>query len=178
MTKGFVHETAVGKSVEWITPKSVFDALGAEFDLDPCTPGLHLTHVPAAQGYTLPDNDGLRDPWHGNVWVNPPYGRGIDKWLDRCAHHAANGGSAIALVPNRTDTTWFQEAAFDATAILFPAGRIKFHPDHKDIPASGSPGTGSALLGYGDWAVHVLRRANMPGFMTTPRNGYFNLKEA
>ena len=37
---GFVHEAAVGNSVEWYTPKSVFDALGVGFDLDVCSPGL------------------------------------------------------------------------------------------------------------------------------------------
>ena len=37
---GFVHETAVSGSVEWFTPVWVFDALNAEFDLDPCTPGV------------------------------------------------------------------------------------------------------------------------------------------
>ena len=175
---GFVHETAVGNSVEWFTPRWVFDALGATFDLDPCTPGVERTHVPAAHGYTLPTNDGLLDPWCGNVWVNPPYGRGINRWLDRCADHAATGGSAIALVPNRTDTAWFQDAADRANAILFPAGRIRFHPGHKDKPATGSPGTGSALIGYGDWAVNILRRSHIPGFITTPRNGYYNLKAA
>ena len=44
---GFVHETSVGNSVEWFTPAWVFDALGATFDLDPCTPGVEHTHVPA-----------------------------------------------------------------------------------------------------------------------------------
>ena len=92
---GFVHETAVGNSVEWFTPAWVFDALGAAFDLDPCTPGVEHTHVPAAHGYTLPTNDGLRDPWCGNVWVNPPYGRGINRWLDRCANHAEIGRAHV-----------------------------------------------------------------------------------
>ena len=64
---GFVHETAVSNSVEWFTPRWVFDALGAVFDLDPCTPGIEHTHVPATHGYTLPANDGLQDPWCGNV---------------------------------------------------------------------------------------------------------------
>ena len=29
------HWEATGKSDEWYTPKYIFDALGAEFDLDP-----------------------------------------------------------------------------------------------------------------------------------------------
>ena len=42
---GFVHEAAVGNSVEWYTPKSVFDALGVGFDLDVCSPGDRKSHV-------------------------------------------------------------------------------------------------------------------------------------
>lgn len=177
MTKGFVHEKSVSDSVEWFTPAWLFDALGAEFDLDVCSPGAEKTWVPADNALT-PQEDGLTSPWIGKVWCNPPYGRGIHRWLDRCADHATTGGAAIALVPNRTDTAWFQDAADRANAILFPAGRIRFHPGHKDKPATGSPGTGSALIGYGDWAVDKLRRSHIPGFITTPRNGYYNLKEA
>lgn len=170
MNSGFTHETAVSKSVEWYTPAWLFEALDVQFDLDPCTPGVELTHVPALIGYTLPEHDGLVEPWHGRVWCNPPYGRGIEKWLRRCAQHALDGGSAIALVPNRTDTAWFQEAADNADAILFPAGRIKFCPGHKDAPATGSPGTGSALIAFGMWSVRALRRAQIPGVLCMPSN--------
>lgn len=169
MTSGFTHETAVSKSVEWFTPKWIFDALGIEFDLDPCTPGVELTHVPALIGYTLPEHDGLTAPWHGRVWCNPPYGRGIEKWLHRCADHAQEGGSALALVPNRTDTAWFQDAAQRAEAVLFPAGRIKFCPGHKDAPATGSPGTGSAFLAYGVDMVAALAKCKIPGFIVAPQ---------
>ena len=77
---GFVHEAAVGNSVEWYTPKSVFDALGVGFDLDVCSPGLDKTWVPAERALTIED-DGLTSPWHGFVWCNPPYGKGLDKWI-------------------------------------------------------------------------------------------------
>ena len=99
---GFVHETAVSNSVEWYTPKSVFDALGVGFDLDVCSPGLDKTWVPAECALTIAD-DGLTSPWHGFVWCNPPYGKGIDKWINRMAEH--NNG--IALLPARPDTAWF-----------------------------------------------------------------------
>ena len=50
---GFVHEAAVSNSVEWYTPKSVFDALGVGFDLDVCSPGLDKTWVPAERALTI-----------------------------------------------------------------------------------------------------------------------------
>ena len=166
MMSGFVHETAISGSVEWFTPRWVFDALGARFDLDPCSPGEGLTHVPASHHLTK-EQDGLALPWVGRVWCNPPYGPGIEKWLWKCATLAQDGvGSAIALVPNRTDTRWFQKAMADADATLFLAGRIKFHRGDKDAPPTGSPGTGSALIGYGPWAADVLRTCTLAGFYT------------
>lgn len=70
MSKGFTHETAVGASVEWYTPKSVFDALGVKFDLDPCTPGGGLTRVPADSHYTKKE-DGLESEWFGRIRFHP-----------------------------------------------------------------------------------------------------------
>ena len=158
MSKGFTHEAAVGASVEWYTPKSVFDALGVKFDLDPCTPGGGLTHVPADNHYTKKE-DGLESEWFGRVWCNPPYGRGINGWLKKCAEH----GEAIALVPARTDAAWFHEATRTADLILFPRGRIKFHPGHKGAPNSGSPGVGNVFIAWGKWSASVLNAANIDG---------------
>ncbi|GEB97757.1 DNA N-6-adenine-methyltransferase [Corynebacterium flavescens] len=164
MTSGFVHESSVSDSVEWFTPAWVFERLGARFDLDPCSPGKGLTHVPASHHLTVKE-DGLTSPWVGRVWCNPPYGPGIEKWLGKCSQLSADAvGSAIALVPNRTDTRWFQKAMADADATLFLAGRIKFHRGDKDAPPTGSPGTGSALIAYGDWAADTLRKCSLPGF--------------
>ena len=33
------HEPSVGATCEWFTPPEIFEALGLEFDLDPCSPG-------------------------------------------------------------------------------------------------------------------------------------------
>lgn len=163
MSRGFTHETAVSGSVEWLTPKSVFDALGVAFDLDPCSPGQGLTHVPARRALTEAD-DGLAHHWSGRVWLNPPYGRGISTWLQRAEEHAISGaGSVIALVPARTDTAWFQHFAARADGLLLHAGRISFHRGDKDAPPTGSPGTGSAFLAFGSWAAWKLHDSNLPG---------------
>lgn len=163
MATGFTHEAPVSNSVEWLTPEWIFDALGARFDLDPCSPGKGLTHVPASHHLTVKE-DGLALPWVGRVWCNPPYGPGIDRWLRKCAHLAdEHFGSAIALVPNRTDTRWFQETMEHADSALLLAGRVKFHRGTKDAPPTGSPGTGSALIAYGTWADTTLRDSSLPG---------------
>lgn len=151
---GFSHESPHIESNEWYTPKSIFDALDLEFDLDPCSPGAGLTHVPARTHYSLAaGQDGLALPWNGLVFMNPPYGRETGTWMRRLKDH----GNGIGLVFARTDVTWFHEVAPQAGAICFISGRIKFHKGHIG-PGSvnGTPGAGSMMLGFGDKATQAL----------------------
>lgn len=54
------------ENVEWYTPPQIFEALGMHFDLDPCSPGVGKSFVPANTHYTRAD-DGLAAPWAGSV---------------------------------------------------------------------------------------------------------------
>jgi hypothetical protein len=73
-----------------------------EFDLDPCSPGPHHW-VPAREIYTVAD-DGLRQPWPGRVFMNPPFGgrNGHVPWIKFLDH--TNG---IAIVRAYTSSGWF-----------------------------------------------------------------------
>lgn len=152
MGNGFTHEAGpYNENVEWYTPRSVFDALGVRFDLDPCSPGADRSCVPAQEHWCLPEHDGLKEPWHGFVWCNPPYGRHTGVWLRKMREH--NNG--IALVFARTGTSWFQEIADSCSSIVFVAKRIKFISAKTGEPA-GSPGADSVLLGWGPMADEAL----------------------
>jgi hypothetical protein len=141
--RGFGHESAVNKSIEWYTPSYIFDAMGIGFDLDPCSPGSDVVSwIPAKRHLTIADN-GLNAEWAGRVWLNPPYGKETGKWLAKLAEH----GSGIALVFARTDTQWFHKYATKADVICFVKKRIPFV--RSDGERAGSPGAGSMLLGYG-----------------------------
>jgi hypothetical protein len=85
-----------GASDEWYTPPQVFEALGCRFDLDVASPPC-ATHVPCRARLTV---GSLEAPWHGFVWMNPPFGgrNGITPWLDKFFTH----GDGIALTPDRT----------------------------------------------------------------------------
>ena len=76
---------------EWLTPPDLLRQLG-EFDLDPCAPVTRPWDM-AAEHFTMLD-DGLKRPWHGRVWLNPPYGKHAAAWLDRLADH----GRGTALI--------------------------------------------------------------------------------
>jgi hypothetical protein len=45
-----LHEQCVGATDEWYTPRFVFDAMAAQFDLDVASPGSHrVPWIPAAR---------------------------------------------------------------------------------------------------------------------------------
>ena len=97
------HEPCIGATSDWYTPPEIFEALGLVFDLDPCSPGLGLCFVPARRIYTEAD-DGLRQPWFGTVWLNPPFGgrRGQVPWLRKFFAY----GNGIALCAARTSSSF------------------------------------------------------------------------
>lgn len=77
----------LSEATGWLTPRLVLNlavaTLGA-IDLDPCSNSHEHPRVPAATHYTAAD-DGLMRPWHGRVFLNPPYGRTIGDWVDKLA---------------------------------------------------------------------------------------------
>ena len=110
-------DSAVFRSahVEWGTPPDLREALDKEFafTLDPCTPGQVW--------------DGTEISWAGQrVFCNPPYGRGMEKWLAK----GPEAEVAVFLIPARTDTAWFHDHALRADEIRFFRGRLKFAENH------------------------------------------------
>lgn len=110
----------------WATPQDFFNELHAEFhfDLDVCA----LPENAKCATYYTPEQDGLKQPWTGTVWCNPPYGRQIGKWVERGAQAAQNGATVVMLLPARTDTRWFHDYIYNnpLAQIRFVRGRLKF----------------------------------------------------
>lgn len=154
MSRGFTHESPVNESFEWYTPPFIFDALGVDFDLDPCSPGANKSHVPAKQHFTIAD-DGLAQPWHGTVFVNPPYGPQTKVWMEKFKDH--NDG--VALVFSRTDVQWFHSVVTDSTC-CFVAKRIRFIKGDTGEPG-GSPGAGSVLIGLGEKGRKAVKNCGL-----------------
>lgn len=157
--KGFSHESAAALSVEWYTPPWIFQALGINFDLDPCHPGDRLPWVPVSLIYSLPLN-GLLMPWSGKVWCNPPYGSETINWLAKMSAH----GNGVALVFARTDCAWFHEHVTTADAVLFLKGRVRF-VDGAGVSGGGGAGSGSMLIAWGAENVKALEGMSSYGFL-------------
>jgi hypothetical protein len=156
------HESAAAKTMSWLTPPGILEALG-EFDLDPCTPEV-MPWKTAHRRFTEKE-DGLVQPWHGRVWLNPPYGRQVHSWIEKMAQH----GNGIALTFARTDTAfWFKSIWPRAQAILFLKGRLHFH--HEDgRRAKANAGAPSVLIAYGGENADVLRCSGIEGVFVALR---------
>jgi DNA N-6-adenine-methyltransferase Dam len=152
-----LHEQSVGATDEWYTPPYIFNALRCSFDLDVASPGRDkVPWIPAVERFT---EHGLGRPWHGFVWMNPPFGgrNGLVPWLEKFRDH----GNGICLVPDRTSAPWWQSWARTMELVLFVAPKIKF------IGADGKPGAspaqGTCLGGLGQGAREPLWRAAADG---------------
>lgn len=137
---------------EWYTPPDYIEAarlvLGV-IDLDPASSDVANLTVQAAEYFTIDDN-GLAKPWHGCVWLNPPYaGELIGSFVERLitAYVANEVTAAILLVNNATETGWFQLAATQAAAICFPKGRIRYLDSTGRL--ANTPLQGQAFLYFG-----------------------------
>jgi hypothetical protein len=120
-------------------------------DLDPATCIEANRTICADISYTK-EQDGLAQQWHGNVWLNPPYGRTDGKsnqavWSQKLIDEvlALRVNEGVLLVNSCTAERWFQQL-WDYP-ICFTDHRIQF------IGAGGEAGKqpthGSVFVYFG-----------------------------
>lgn len=116
----------------WSTPQDFYDNLNSIFDftLDPCASDDNHK----APKYFTEADDGLSRSWDGErVFMNPPYGREIGKWVEKASKQV--GGFAVCLLPARTDTKWWHDYVVGGGAnICFLKGRLKFGGQKNSAP--------------------------------------------
>jgi len=115
------------------TPDWLFADLDAEFafNLDPCASDLnHKCDI-----YFTKAEDGLKQDWGGRrAFVNPPYGRNIEKWVAKALLEALRGTTVVLLLPSRTGTRWWHDLIWDRekkcprpwAEVRFLKGRLTF----------------------------------------------------
>ncbi|MBF0099155.1 MAG: Rha family transcriptional regulator [Magnetococcales bacterium] len=142
---------SLGGINEWYTPSKWVEmartAMGG-IDVDPASHYVAQRTVQADEWHDQ-ERDGLKHDWPGNVWLNPPYARGlIDQFVDKLLDQFAVGETkqAVVLVDSRTDTKWFNKLCTMASAVAFTRGRVHFY---NETVKSSSPVCGSAFFYFG-----------------------------
>lgn len=118
----------------WATPQALFDILNNEFHftLDPCA----VKENAKCEFFYSPEQDGLKQDWGGEVvFCNPPYGKEISKWVEKCSNEAKKPNTKVVmLIPARTDTSYFHDFIYNKAEIRFIRGRVKFGNSKQGAP--------------------------------------------
>lgn len=122
------------KTGEWETPQVFFDNLNSEFnfDFDVCATRKNAKCV----NYYTKEIDGLAKKWFGKCFMNPPYGREINKWIKKAYEESKKDYCSfiVGLLPARTDTKWFHDYIYKKAEIRFLKGRLKFSNSKNSAP--------------------------------------------
>jgi ParB family chromosome partitioning protein len=149
--KKHVHVAQNSGENEWYTPPQFIESARAvmgSIDTDPASCEVANANVKAVKFFTKED-DGLRQTWEGNVWMNPPYAQPLMSQFAEAVSAKFERGEiaqAVILVNNATETQWFQRMAGAASAVCFPKSRVRF------LDPQGNPGAplqGQAIIYMG-----------------------------
>jgi phage N-6-adenine-methyltransferase len=134
MTQGFTSGMRSSLDDTWSTPRDFFEKLHKEFNFTLDAAALRSSAV--VPNYLGPDHeygwrhDALAVEWAGAseggaVWLNPPYGREIAKFMNKANEESKKGITVVCLVPSRTDTNWWWDNVI-MHEVRFVKGRLKF----------------------------------------------------
>lgn len=126
---------------EWETPAYILDPLDDEFEfvLDVCA----TMGNTKCGNYFTKSMDGLSRSWgKGTCWMNPPFGRGLEKWVKKAYESSQAGATVVCLLPARTETDWWHDYCMKGE-IRFIRGRIHFI---REDGKTGRPRFGNAIV--------------------------------
>lgn len=130
ITKGML----TSKRNNWETPQKLFDELNKEFNFT-IDAAADAENRKCERYYTKQENAPEKSWKNERVFLNPPYGRELPKWVKKAAEEAKNKNTIIVmLIPARTDTKWFHDYIYKKAEIRFIKGRLKFGDGGKDAP--------------------------------------------
>lgn len=149
--------TETDDSARWRTPPEVFGPLHREFRF-----GLDAAAVadsallpywigpdhpsPSRRDAFAADWQACRAPWASSVWINPPYGRGMGRWIVLAARWG-RVMPVVVLVLARTDLPWWEEVVMStASEIRFVRGRVRFLDGVTGERRNGAPAPSVLLI--------------------------------
>lgn len=145
--------------VEWYTPLDIIIAarhcMGGCIDLDPASSATANARINATR-YFDKETDGLKQEWFGRVWLNHPYGRGVNHlWINKLVEEYEHERTiaACCITFASTSEKWFRPLL--ARPQCFLHGRTGFvKPD--GTPMDGNT-KGSVVTYFGDDTAQFAR---------------------
>lgn len=119
------QEESVSARTNWETPAEIFNPLNDYFKFD-------LDAAADEKNHKLPSwidekGDALSQNWDivgRTVWLNPPFGRGVEAWLSHADGQRHFGVTTVVLLPARVGSKWWRTWAPAEVHIL--NSRVKF----------------------------------------------------
>lgn len=138
------------RAEDFRTPKAFLEFLHEEFlfvpYLDACASDFNYL----APTYYTKEDSCLAAEWEGPVFINPPYGRAIVPFLEKCNEQILTNPDTkriMALLPARIDTKWFHDIVCKgATRVYLIKGRFNF--SHKTAVKGANAPFCSMLVEY------------------------------
>lgn len=122
---------------EWGTPQELFDKLNDEFHftVDVCA---SVDNFKVSKYYTK-EQDGLSLNWTNEiVWMNLPYGRGIEKWMKKAYEESELGSTIVTLIPDRCNPPWWHNYVLKSEEICYILKKVPFIGSIVGVPFWGS----------------------------------------
>lgn len=165
------------KDQTWSTPQWLFDKLNSifGFELDPCAE----TQTAKCKNYYTKEEDGLKQDWSKfkSVYVNPPFSKELPLWCKKCYEEASKCNHIVMLISARTDTKYWQDYCFKASAICFIKGRLKFESHNSPERKPRSAPFPSAIIIFGNPTFQQLQELRTLGTIVKPIEVMSNLPD-
>ena len=181
MTDYIASDLEADEKNSWGTDPLIFAALNNEFNFSLDAAASESNHL--CEFYFDMKDDALIIDWHKalwpeiendcsfptnyNVWVNPPYGRGmIQQFMQKAIKEKAKGVTTVMLVPATLDAKWVPINEISEIRII-TKGRLSFM----------HPVTGKKIAGNTKGSMLVIFRPSTSPLITryTPRDELLDL---
>jgi DNA N-6-adenine-methyltransferase (Dam) len=163
-------------SNNWYTPEGLIltrvrACFGGTIDVDPCSDEQAQKVVGATTFYSVKDDGlALNNSWHGNVFVNPPYGKGDtnqgmqELFLDRAISEVSKGNvnQCILLLKVSVGSQWFAKVLVKPHCWL--KDRVQFGGSTPESPEHKAQ-FGSVLVFIGADPTAFITRFDDIGFI-------------
>lgn len=128
MVSNFFREEVAHSSnkMDWGTPPDLFKKLDEKYHFNLDAAADENNHK--CDKYFTEADDALKQDWVGNVFLNPPYGRNIGKFIKKAYEESLKNADVVVIVmPARTDTAYWHDYIIPhAAEIIYLRGRLKF----------------------------------------------------